>query len=180
MPGGGGQVARRQVFLEERRWKQENRPEVYRASLITGEELGFFFQSSSVNGDQSPHPWWQSAHWWYDLEGQFQCVVKAWGKQGLWAEAVKTMHWEAILKIPVLDFKKLDDCGDQCGVKKKVPFQNILEIAKDHITLFWKTFTWLPHSIGVNNDGAFPPALLVRPQIKFYLKSKRKGTWHSR
>lgn len=37
------------------------------------------------------------------------------------------MDQEAISEIPMPGFKKLENCGDQCGMENKVPFPNVLE-----------------------------------------------------
>ena len=48
------------------------------------------------------------------------------------------MHWEDMSRIPIPDLKRLDNCGDQCGMKKESPSPECSWDFKRSHNSFWR------------------------------------------
>lgn len=78
------------------------------------------------------------------------------GQKGVIGLNIKNHGLRGHIKDPMPDFKKLDNYSDQCGMKKKVPFQNILDCKRSHQSFLVRhPSISLPCTIGINMPEPF-------------------------
>lgn len=98
------------------------------ASPITRKQLRLLFPLSFLlPGDSQP----TSNRTFGGIVQVCGALSQVLGKNG---RILKIMDWESISKVPTPGFKKLENCGDQCGMEKHVLFHN--STAENHTRLF--------------------------------------------